>query len=248
MICLTKSHNDTIKEIKMKAKWGCLIWGILLIIIPILLFLGYFTFHMVMKERTLLISDSPNKVNTIRIVEKGEPAFFGPSSVRIKHRWDYIDGTISNDGKKLNESNTTVIWEDDAKATIILDGEEQQPEFILFDAKKSKPFKEGNSAPEKTETELGSFTFKTSESPNLLHIIEFREVLTTTGRSTVRIYYGKRGSILEKYKQHLPTNMYTPENFQVIWISDDEAVIEVTRQDEEGHAYSEETIEINIVE
>jgi hypothetical protein len=235
---------------KNRAKWGCISWAILLFFGPFLLFTGIFYFHMAIKEETLLISQSPNKVKTITIVEKGEPAFFGPSTIRIKHGWDQIERTIYNDGKTLYETNFQITWENDDRATITLYGEEQQPESITFDAEESKPFKlEQNRRKEpvdEPETELGYFTFKTSESPNLINIIELREVVTSSGTSTMRIYYGKRGSIIEKYKEHIPTDMYTPDNFKVSWISDKKAVVDVIRQNAEGNDYIEETIEIDL--
>jgi len=35
------------------------------------------------QESTLVVSHSPNKTNIIKVVEIGEPAFFGPSSILI---------------------------------------------------------------------------------------------------------------------------------------------------------------------
>ncbi|MGN7477980.1 hypothetical protein ACTHOQ_08985 [Solibacillus silvestris] len=130
-----------ITRMKKRAKWGCLIWAFILFFGPIISFAGYFYYHMEIKERTLVLSHSPDNTNTIEIVEKGEPAFFGPSSVRIKAGNKKIDRIISNDGKRLNESNAFVEWINDDSARITLVGEEQYPEIIEFNKGKRKPFK-----------------------------------------------------------------------------------------------------------
>jgi len=113
---------------------------------------------------------------------------------------------------------------------------------VVEDKSDSKTF-------EKVQKELGSFTFKTSESPNLINIIEFREITKSKGpepSSTVRIYYGKRGSILEKYKEFTPTQMYTPDNFNAYWKSDEKVTIDIIRENEKGETYIEDTIEIDL--
>lgn len=118
-----------------------MIWVVILIFGPIILFVGYFYYQTEIKERTLIDSYSPNGVNTIEIVEKGEPAWFGPSSVRIKYGHHHIDRIISNDGKRLNGSNTSVRWKSDDNAIITLNGEEQFPETIEFNKENLKIFK-----------------------------------------------------------------------------------------------------------
>lgn len=77
---------------------------------------------MYLKERIIVSSQSPSNTNTIKVVEKGEPAFFGPSAVRLKHENDHFDATIGNDGATLDSSNIEVIWKNNDEATIILDG------------------------------------------------------------------------------------------------------------------------------
>lgn len=67
--------EQDIKRTKKRVKWGCLIWVVILIFGPIILFVGYFHYQTEIKERTLLVSRSPNDTNTIKIVEKGEPFF-----------------------------------------------------------------------------------------------------------------------------------------------------------------------------
>ena len=251
---IDKGLEQNIESTKKKAKWGCLATAVL-ILGPIILFVGWFSYGMYFKEITLVNSHSPNNINTIRVVQKGSAFFFGPSSVRIKYGWwKHLDKSIANDGKNLDSSNVSVSWKSDYEATITLYGEEQEAEVVEFkipnksndsvveDKSDSKTFEE-------VQKELGSFTFKTSESPNPINIIEFREITKSKGpepSSTVRIYYGKRGSILEKYKEFTPTQMYTPDNFNAYWKNDEKVTIDVIRENEKGETYIEDTIKIDL--
>ncbi|NPC92515.1 hypothetical protein HOO54_09810 [Bacillus sp. WMMC1349] len=241
---IDKDFNRDIEMTKKRTKWGCLIWAVILLFGPIIILVGVFSFEMFFKEKTLFISRSPNDTNAIEVVEKGQPAFFGPSSVRIKYGWKHIDRSVSNDGKILQDTNFAIHWNNDNEATITIYGEEQQPEVIKFNAKDSStPFEEN------VEIELGSFTFKTSESPNHINIIEFREVSKSKGTSqysTVQIFYGERGSILKRYKEYIPKDMYTPDNFVVYWKNNEQVKIEVIRENDRGETYIEDTIEIDL--
>jgi len=136
---IEKDVEEDIKRTKKKAKWGCFIWTFILVILPIALFMGYFIYKMNLKERRLVISHSPSDIHTIKVVEKGEAAWFGPSSVRIKYGWwKHIDRIISNDGKTLDSSNVSVSWKNDNEATVTLYGEEQEPESIEITFSKGK--------------------------------------------------------------------------------------------------------------
>ena len=127
-----------IRRTKKKVKRVALTWLAILILVPIL-FIVYnavlFSYEMFLKESTLEISNSPNHVNTIEVVEKGEAFFFGPSSVRIKYGWKHTDSNIGNDGAILNSSNVSVAWEDDYNATVTLYGDEQEPETLKISFK-----------------------------------------------------------------------------------------------------------------
>ncbi|MFX3625017.1 MAG: hypothetical protein ACE3JP_13555 [Ectobacillus sp.] len=238
---IDKDLEQDIERAKKRAKWGCLSFAILLLG-PIILFAIIFSYEMYVKESPLVVSHSPGNINTITVVEKGQAAWLGPSSVRIKYGWKHIDRSISNDGGILKPSNVAVSWKNGYEATITLYGDEQIPEIVKFHAEDSVPFKTG-------QFDLGSFTFKTSESPNLIHIIEFREVNKSKGPapySTVKIYYGKRSSVLKKFKEYEPTDIYTPDNFNVSWKNDGHAAIEVVRKNETGETYIEDAIEIEL--
>ncbi|MFE3574392.1 hypothetical protein [Lysinibacillus sp. NPDC059133] len=206
-----------------------------------------------------MTSESPDGINVIKVVEKGETALFFPSTVRVKYRDKYIERIVKNDGKNLDDSNVTISWKNDAEATITLYGEEQNPDVIKFNAEDSIPLELGEFDKKQTNAEefipfkivhdgQSSFTFKTSDSPGLVNIIEFREVIPSieSGLSaTVHIYYGKRGSVLEKYIEYIPSDMYAPDNFKIEWKNDEQVKIDVMRENEKGEIYIEESIEID---
>ncbi|KON84982.1 hypothetical protein AF331_13355 [Rossellomorea marisflavi] len=122
--------QEDIERSKTWAKWGCFLWAILLVLGPLLSIGGYLLYTTELKERPLFVSESPSRTNLIEVNEKGEPFFFGPSSIRIRFGHQHIDRTIYNDGKKLNGSNASVQWKDDYTAVVTLYGEEQEPETI----------------------------------------------------------------------------------------------------------------------
>ena len=87
------------------------------------------------------------------------------------------------------------------------------------------------------------------ESPNLINIIELREVGKSKGTSqysTIQIFYGERGSILERYKEHIPSDIYASDNFMFYWKNDEQVKIEVVRENEDGKTYLEDVIEIDL--
>src|SRR5699024_240564 len=105
---------------------------------------GIFSYEMYFKESILAVSHSPNSIHTIKVVEKGETAFFSPSLIRLKYKNEHFDTKISNDGKNIDLSNVEINWKNNEEATIILDGEEQAPEVIIFkvpDSNNSPSFK-----------------------------------------------------------------------------------------------------------
>ncbi|WP_440895573.1 hypothetical protein ACS127_13565 [Amphibacillus sp. Q70] len=128
-----KVFDEEIQRTKKKAKRSCLIWIGIFVLIPILFVvynIAWFSYQVIFKETTLEISHSPNEINTIEVVERGESFSFGLSAVRIKYGRKRIDTQIGNDGGTLNEFNVSVNWEDDYNAIVTLYGDEQEPEII----------------------------------------------------------------------------------------------------------------------
>lgn len=209
---------------KKRVIWGCLIGAVVLIFVPILSFAGYFYYQTEIKERTLIVSHSPNGANTIEITEKGEPAFFGPSSVRIKYQNDHIDQSISNDGKTLDDSNTSIKWESNDTALITLEGEEQFPETFVFNKNNRQFFKN-------VQIQVDSNTLLTSESPDHKKIIELREITRSQGQKPnrlLRIYYGEKGSKLTKYKEYnRHDRSYKADQLRVEWTNNTQASIRI---------------------
>lgn len=172
---------------KRNQRKGCM-WTILLIFGPVLILLGsisiYFSYHMEWKETPLVSSTSPNGQHVIELIEQGEPVIFGPSSVRIKYKNQQIDRNISNDGGRLNDSNFSIEWTGEDTALITLDGDEQPPEFILFDSQNSPFF-------ETIQVELEAATAATSQSPDQANQIEIKEITRSAGEEFtqfIRIY------------------------------------------------------------
>lgn len=133
----TEQENRLIKNDGTK---GCLLVILIIISIPVVV-VGFFVYEMEFKETTLKVSHSPNGQDKIKVTEKGEPAFFGGSTVRIHYRdfgrYKHEDHTIANDGKALDDTNVSVDWETNTKATVTLKGEEQMPERIQISFKSS---------------------------------------------------------------------------------------------------------------
>lgn len=122
--------EQEIRRIKKRTARGCLIWFLVILSIPAGL-IGYFVYVTTFKETTLLISHSPNDINMIKVAQKGEAAFFGPSKVRIHFGpFKYKDRLIANDGGTLHSSNISVSWKNDDEATVTLYGDEQEPETV----------------------------------------------------------------------------------------------------------------------
>lgn len=217
--------KQDIERTKKRSKWGCMIWAVILIFGPIISFLGYFYYQLEIKERTLIVSHSPNAENTIEIVQKGEAAFFGPSSVRIKYGNKHIDRIISNDGKTLYDSNIFVEWKSDDSALITLLGEEQYPETIEFNKEKRNPFKN-------VQVELESQTLTTSVSPDQTKAIEIIETIMSQGENPerfLRIYYGDNGSMLKEFKEHNQITFYTDHSIE--WVNNTQATVRIFRND-----------------
>lgn len=101
-----------------------------------------------------------------------------------------------------------------------------------------------------TYDSVGTFTFMTNESPNLINIIELREATfqmgTTIVDTSVRIYYGVRGGILEDYVEFKMAEMYTTDNFRIEWQDDECATVYVLLENEDGEMVENRSFEIEI--
>lgn len=227
------------------------VWIIIAILSPFALAIGWFYYETALKQTELTVSQSPDSTYTIRVTEVGEPFFFGPSTVRIKADGKKLERSLSNDGAMLQPENVSVHWESETEARITLYGMEQAPDVILFKAGSRGRFSKQEEAQlDAVQTEIGSFDFLSSKSPDLSRIIELREITMSKGsspHSTVRIYYGKNGGVLETFQEHVPSGMYTPDNFQIEWISNEEAVVKAVRE-QDGRTIVEKTYRIKLDE
>lgn len=200
------------------------------IVISIILVVGCLSYILYLQDITLKKSHSPNNKNTIKVVKIDSDSSHGSSPVRIKYGlWEHFDISIANEGERLDSSNVFVDWKNDYEATITLRGKESVPEVVEFNISN----KSNGPVFKKVQKVVSSFTFQKSESPNLINIIELRETIKSKGpspSSTVRIYYGKRGSILEKYKEVTLKEMYTTDNFNINWRNDEQVQVEVIEE------------------
>lgn len=106
------------------------------------------------------------------------------------------------------------------------------------------------------ESELYSFSIKTSASPNQVNIIELKEM----GRDfedikdnkmfqtyhSFRIYYGEYGSILKEYKEYVQFDLSTVDYFDTQWINDSLVTINVIRKKDDGSTFKAESIDLDI--
>lgn len=204
---------------------GCLLWAVIVIVLSIALLVGKFYYDIEYKERTLLLSSSPDHANTIEIVEKGVPSFFGPSSIRIKSGDKQIDRRLKNDGARPDESNVDVKWNRDNTALITLSGREQRPETIEFNGGGDHPFTN-------VQLELESETVATSISPDQTYMIEIRETIRSQGEKPqeyLTIYYGRYGSELKEFKKLDYLLRYSDQTIE--WTSPTHATVNIVRND-----------------
>lgn len=226
---IEKGLEQNMKSTKKKTTRGRTITA-LRILIPIILVVGCFSYILYLYDVTLKKSHSPNNINTIKVVKIDSDTSHGSSPVRIKYGlWEHFDTNIANDGERLDSSNVTIDWKNDYEATITLRSKESVPEVVEFNISN----KSNGSVFKKVQKVVSSFTFQKSESPSLINIIELRETIKSKGpspSSTVRIYYGERGSILKKYKEVTLKEMYTTENFKITWRNDEQVQVQVLEE------------------
>lgn len=240
-------NKDSEQEIKSNSKrlWGCLI-GLALVFVPIIYFIGMFSYVMNYKEIDLVVSHSPNNENTIKVVEIGEPFFFGPSSIRLKYKNEKFDTSISNDGKTLDVTNVEVDWINNEEATIVLDGEEQLPEVIKFEVTESQP-------PSfiVEHIELGYIATYAETNPFGDYEIQIRKSTYSKGSENqydfdapVRIYYGPKGSELQQYEEWRINKFSARDHFKLSW-NDGYVLIDVLGENDNGTTYVKDSLKIS---
>lgn len=230
---------------KVRTMWGCLIGLVILILGPIVFFAVKFHYVTEIKESSLVVSNSPNNMNTVKIVQVGEPFFFGPSSIRLKYNDDYFDTQISNDGKTLDQSNVEINWKNDFEATITLNGEEQVPEVILMNVQNygATPFKVAY-------IELGYIPTTPKLEPNGNHIVQIRRSTYSKGANQlynfdapVRVYYGQKDSELSQYKEWDIKDFSLGDHFELYW-NTDYVLIDVLEENANGTTYVKDSLKI----
>ncbi|WP_113929308.1 hypothetical protein [Bacillus sp. P14.5] len=227
------NKEDAFPTDSKKAKWGCLTWMVILIIVPLVLITGVFLYEMYYEERLLKVSNSPSNQFTIEIVEKGSAFWFGPSKVRIKYKGGQLDRAISNDGSTLSSSNVEVNWDQEDTANVTLYGDEQQPETIEIDFTdeqvKAVVIKEDVPG-------FKSSTVQSNESPNGQYRIEIREMTSLPdeghGFHSIRVYYGKANRDLMRYEDYEPyqSEITSVDEYRVNWEGDERVSVKLIKK------------------
>ena len=123
-------NNEFVTRGKLLSGIGCLIWLLILILIPIIFtfWLGHVllssSFTVDETPTSILIRNSPNQINQIEIKEMGQPQteFYDPP-IRIYYGSQgklnkYEVFSFRNDGEGLSENNVKVNWENDNQVSI----------------------------------------------------------------------------------------------------------------------------------
>ncbi|MDU9693985.1 hypothetical protein O0Q50_22650 [Priestia aryabhattai] len=112
----------------MKDIVKAILFGFIAICVVGLGFVGYYVYEVFLKETPVLTDRSKEQTASIKIVQTGEPSFFGPTSIRAYYQKDngYEDsktGTLYNDGGPATSNNFSIKWQDEDNVTITLNSE-----------------------------------------------------------------------------------------------------------------------------
>lgn len=104
------------------------LFGFIAVFVVGLGFAGYYVYEVFLKETPVLTETSDDQTASIRIVQTGEPSFFGPTSIKAYYQEDsgYQEsktGTLYNDGGPATLSNFSIQWKDRDNVTITLNSE-----------------------------------------------------------------------------------------------------------------------------
>ncbi|RAS75845.1 hypothetical protein [Priestia endophytica] len=120
-------------QAKVNRKRKVLVFFCILAFLPFILFTGYYSYQYYLQKTLIVESHSPRNINKIEVFETGKPTFIGPSTIEARgHSFVYIKRPVFNDGDALSSRNVLVIWQDDYRATIVLQGKGQEDEKIQF--------------------------------------------------------------------------------------------------------------------
>ena len=91
-------------------------------------FFSYYVYEVFLKETPVLTDTSADQTASVKIVQTGEPSFFGPTSIKAYYQRDngYQEsktGTLYNDGGPATSSDFSINWKDCDNVTITLNSE-----------------------------------------------------------------------------------------------------------------------------
>lgn len=234
---------------KTRVKVGCLsflIGSVALFFGLVLYVIGTFHYEVNHKETPLLVSESPKKINTVEVVEKGAPFSFGPSAIRLKYKKEDFDTSLSNDGKTLDESNVEIDWKNDQEALITLYGEEQLPEVIRFKVTESD-------SPSFTiqHIELGYIPTYSHQDPFGDYAIQIRKSTNSKGseqsynyHAPVRVYYGPKGTEPKQFIEWPIHEFSIRDEFELYW-NTDYVWIDVLGKNDNGTTYVKDSLQVS---
>ena len=219
-----------IKRTKFQSGAGCLIVGIILLMLAIVsaVSLSSKLYDKIKpQDKELVMSKFPDRNHTIKVVEKGTILFVDPTVVITYEKYK-IEREISNNNEDLHSSNILISWKNNDEATILLYGKKQSPEIIEFKVpnkgSKANPF-------QVVQREIGFVPFQKSKSPNNFNVVELRRNTYSKGMMRfynefpIQVYYGKNGSDLQKYGEFSGSDQYKMDSFQIIWDDDQHVTI-----------------------
>ena len=91
-------------------------------------FFSYYVYEVFLKETPVLTDTSDDQTASVKIVQTGEPSFFGPTSIKAYYQKDNgyqgsKTGTLYNDGGPATSSDFSINWKDRDNVTITLNSE-----------------------------------------------------------------------------------------------------------------------------
>lgn len=124
----SNKEKGALKVERKKLKKGPLIsFGALLVILSITFI--WHIYPQYIEEKQVLTSKSSVGDSTIEIVQVGQPAFFGPASIKIYYQKKgnpryFVTTSIANDGRPAYHRNFIIYWEDNENVIVTINGDE----------------------------------------------------------------------------------------------------------------------------
>ena len=124
------------EETKLLSKMGCLFW-IVLLGLCMMWYPSKMIYHVFFPpEKQLLVSDSPNRKNQIKVVARKDDFPKPLLTIKIQYGDTNIDRIIrTKKNIDIRSEHVSVKWENDDKASVVIQVEDHEPimQEIMFD-------------------------------------------------------------------------------------------------------------------